>query len=101
MNKVIFLFFFLIIQTLPFDTVTAEKKWWEKWDPFPKVRRITAKQVKYLMQKDEKIVYIYSGYKIDKIVCGSLVLPYTAVPPYGDGSKIKLRIPKDWWLMCY
>lgn len=82
------------------QTLYAEESW-QKWDNYPKVPRITAKQVKALMLKGGKIVFIYAGYEVQEVVCGSYYIPYTLVPPSADGSKIKLKIPKDYWIMCY
>jgi hypothetical protein len=81
-----------------------DKKWWEKWDPYPKdpkVPRITAKQVKNLMLAGEKIVFVYAGYKVNEVVCGSFYVPYTLVPPGADGSGVRIKIPKNYWIMCY
>lgn len=94
LSLVIFVFLF-------FGHANAEEKWWEKWASHPNVPRITAKEVKALMMAGEKILFVYAGYKVNEIVCGSLVIPYTLVPPFGDGSRIKLTIPKDFWIMCY
>jgi hypothetical protein len=49
----------------------------------------------------EKMVFIYAGYDTNSIVCGSIFLPYTLVPPFGDGSKVSLNIPKDTWMVAY
>jgi hypothetical protein len=77
------------------------QEWWQKWDNYPKVPRITAKEVKNLMLAGEKIVFVYAGYEIDQVVCGSYYIPYTKVPPNSDGSRVDFRIPKDYWIMCY
>lgn len=74
---------------------------WRKWDNFPKVPKITAKEVKQLMASGEKIVFIYAGYETDKIVCGSYYIPHTKVPPYSNGSDIVINIPKENWIMVY
>ena len=82
----------------------AQKKWWRTWPEFPKGLRITAEQVKQLHQVGQKMVFVYSGYEGgegDEVVCGSLIIPYIKVPPYADGSTIRVRIPKDWWIMCF
>lgn len=83
---------------------SGEKKWWQKWPTHPKGLRITAEQVKSLQLAGEKVLFVYSGYEGgegDRIVCGSLVIPYNKVPPFGNGLSIKVRIPKDWWVICY
>lgn len=79
-----------------------EKQWWEQWDNFPNVPRITAAQAKQIMLSGERAVFIYGGYKIDEIVCGSLIIPFNMLPPYADGSRVNITsIPKDWWVLCY
>ncbi len=78
-----------------------EKEWWEEWDNYPKVPRITAKEVKQLMLAGEKVVFVYAGYEVDTVVCGSLFIPYTKVPPHGDGSSVNISVSKDYWIMCY
>ncbi len=80
----------------------AEKEWWRKWDNFPNVPKISAAQTKALMLSGEKIVLVYSGYRVPEIVCGSLTIPYTLVPPNANGARVNLSmIPKDWWVLCY
>jgi hypothetical protein len=80
----------------------VEKKWWQSWDNFPKVPKITAAQAKMLITGGEKAVLVYSGYKVQSIVCGSLVIPYNLVPPSADGSRLNLTsIPKDYWILVY
>lgn len=74
---------------------------WKAWDNYPNVQRMTADQVKKLMVAGEKIVFIYAGYKADKIVCGSMYLPYTAVPPNASGAAVNINYPKDTWIMAY
>ena len=84
--------------------VYAQKaqKWWQKWDNFPDVPRITGPEVQKLMLRGERMVFVYAGYEVDDVVCGSLYIPYTLVPPSASGSRIKIKkIPKDWWIMCY
>lgn len=84
------------------DSIGASKKlWWQKWNRYPNVPRIQAEQVKSLVRSGKKIVFIYAGYAVKEVVCGSLILPYNLVPPFADGSRIKLRIPKTAWIMCY
>ena len=87
-----------------FCTSVDAEQWWRKWDAFPKdpkVPRITAKQVKDLMLAGEKMVFVYAGYKTREVVCGSFYVPYTLVPPKADGSGVRIRIPKNYWIMCY
>jgi hypothetical protein len=99
--KRILLLLSVFVFILSFDNVNAEKKWWQEWPRFPKGNRITAKQVKQLQQAGSKMVFVYSGYEVNEVVCGSLIIPYNKVPPEADGSRIRVRIPKDWWVMCY
>ena len=83
-------------------SASAGQPWWKKWPSHPpNVPRITAKEVKNLMLSGEKIVFVYTGYKVKKVVCGSLIIPYTLVPPRSDGSRVRLRVPKNYWIMCY
>ena len=99
MKKLIMIpLFFILI--LGLDWVGAEEGW-QKWDNFPKVPKITAKEVKNLMLAGEKIVFVYAGYEVDQVVCGSYYIPYTKVPPNNDGSTVNFRISKDYWIMCY
>ncbi len=78
------------------------QKWWRSWETPPKVPEITAKMAKDLLLSGEKAVFVYAGYDVPEMVCGSLYIPYTLVPPYADGSRINLSsIPKDWWIFCY
>lgn len=100
--KRIWLFLMMVCVMGFFEPAGAEELWWKKWQAHPKdMPRITAKEVKALMMSGEKILFVYAGYKIDSVVCGSVVVPYTLVPPFGDGSRAKLKIPKDVWIMCY
>jgi len=80
----------------------SEVQWWQKWSNFPKVLRIQADQIQHIFNAKEKLVFIYCGYEVDEIVCGSQFIPYTLVPPNADGSRVNLsRLPKDAWIMCY
>ena len=99
MRKLMVAFCFLI--AILMSPPVHAQKWWEKWDNFPKVPRITAKEVKNLMLAGEKIAFVYAGYEVDQVVCGSYYIPYTRVPPHSDGSTVNFRIPKDYWIMCY
>lgn len=83
------------------SSVGAGQLWWQKWSRYPKVPRVTAGEVKTLMLSGQKMIFVYAGYKVKEVVCGSLIIPYTLVPPYADGSKVKLHIPKNYWIMCY
>lgn len=74
---------------------------YKSWDNYPKTPRIESGLVKKLMVAGEKMVFVYAGYKTETVICGSLYLPYTAVPPNGDGSKVNLKIPKNTWIMVY
>ncbi len=93
----------LIIMVLFVSAAHAQKpkKWWQKWNNYPDVPRITAHEVKKLMLAGEKMVFIYAGYKTDKIICGSGYIPYTSVPPRTSGSKVRFKVPKNYWIMCY
>lgn len=95
--------FVLICFILPilFVSPAHPEQWWKKWDNFPEVPRITGKQIKDLMLAGEKIVFVYAGYKATEVICGSYYIPYTLVPPRADGSKVRIKIPRDYWIMCY
>jgi len=100
-KKVYLLFSFWLVVLLVGSTAGAGQKWWQKWPTHPKVPKITAKQVRILLNSGHKMVFVYAGYKVKRVVCGSLIIPYGLVPPFGDGSRVRLRIPKDYWIMCY
>lgn len=74
---------------------------YKSWDNYPKTPRIDANLVKKLALSGEKMAFIYAGYKTEKIICGSMYLPYTSVPPKSNGASVNLRIPKDTWMMVY
>jgi len=99
MKKFMVTFCFLIVILM--SPPAHAQEWWQKWDNFPKVPRITAKEVKQMMLANEKIVFVYAGYEVDEVVCGSFYIPYTSVPPYSDGSMVNFKIPQDYWVMCY
>jgi L-asparagine transporter-like permease len=99
MRKIIIMLIFSILVLI--STVAYGQEWWQKWDNYPKVPRITAKEVKNLMLAGEKIVFVYAGYEISQVVCGSFYIPYTKVPPCSDGSTVNFKIPKNYWIMCY
>jgi hypothetical protein len=81
--------------------VSYGQEWWQKWDNFPKVPKITASEVKKMMLAGGKIIFVYAGYEVDQVVCGSFYIPYTKVPPSSDGSSVNIRFPKDYWIVCY
>ena len=92
----------IILANALLPSVAAQKAWWQTWDNFPKVPRIVAADVKTLVLSGQKAIFVYSGYKVPETVCGSVVIPYTLVPPNADGSRIVLdSIPKDYWIFCY
>lgn len=77
---------------------------WRNWDAYPKgsdAPRYTADRIQDLVLAGEKMVFIYAGYETGKVVCGSIYLPYTLVPPSGSGSRVNLNIPKDTWMVAY
>jgi len=74
---------------------------WKKWDNYPDVQRMTADQIQELLVAGEKIVLIYAGYRTRNIICGSIYLPYTMVPPNASGAAVNLKIPKDTWMVAY
>lgn len=90
----------VLILTLISDIAYAQQ-WWQKWDSHPTVPKITAGEVRNMMLAGEKIVFVYAGYAVKNVVCGSYYIPYTKVPPSSDGSRVNFKIPKDYWVMCY
>ena len=74
---------------------------WRAWDRYPEVTRYSAERVQDLLIAEEEMVLIYAGYETDKVICGSLYLPYTLVPPYSSGSKVNPKISKDTWMVAY
>jgi len=46
------------------------------------IPRITVKDIQRLMAIGAKVLFVYSGYEVDKIVCGSLYMPYTRLGFY-------------------
>jgi hypothetical protein len=85
----------------PLDSREPEK-WWKKWPSAAKeAPRISADQVSQLFLSGARVVFVYAGYEKSEIVCGSIYIPYTLVPPRRDGSGVKLGLPKDTWIMCY
>jgi hypothetical protein len=97
-ESIIALIFSIIIFT---SSSIYAQEWWQKWDNYPKVPKITAKEVKQMMLNGEKIVFVYAGYEVDKVVCGSFYIPYTNVPPNSDGSMVNFKISTNYWIMCY
>ena len=95
------IFGFIILTLILIPTVAHAQQWWQKWDSHPRVPKITAGEVKNMMLAGEKIVFVYAGYEVDQVVCGSFYIPYTKVPPNSDGSSVNIRFPKDYWVMCY
>jgi hypothetical protein len=93
--------FFILV----YSAEAGEQTWWEKFDRFPnntKAPRIMPEQVKRMLKNGEKMVFVYAGYDVDKVLCGSVYLPYTLVPPESDGSRVNFKVfPKDIWIMCY
>ena len=74
---------------------------WRKWNNFPKVPRITGKQVKQLLLSGQRVIFIYAGYRIKRTICGSIFIPYNKVPPNASGSSYNLKFPKDTWMLAY
>jgi hypothetical protein len=106
MNKryitVYLLFFFSLVCFVSIGGGTeAHADWWKAWNRYPNVPRITGPEIKAVLSAREPFVFVYAGYQIHTIVCGSLIIPYTFVPPYADGSRVKLTLPKDMWIFAY
>ena len=99
MKRIIIMLSFLIFTLI--SNVSYGQEWWQKWDSHPRVPKILAGEVKNMMLAGEKIVFVYTGYAVKDVVCGSFYIPYTKVPPNSDGSTVNFKIPKDYWVMCY
>ena len=99
MKRIIMMLSILILTLI--SNVSYGQEWWQKWEVYPKVPKISAKEVKEKFLAGEKMVFVYGGYEVKEVVCGSLIIPYTLVPPGNDGSSIKYRIPRDYWVLCY
>lgn len=80
---------------------SVETPWWKQWDNYPKVPRITVEEIKKLMIEGQPIAFVYAGYKVNEILCGAAIVPYTWVPPNSDGSRVRLKITKNHWVMVY
>lgn len=98
MKKIII--FCIIFVFLPFSLL-ADQPWYKKWSNFPNAPRIHKEEVKKLIMSGQKVALIYSGYKTNRVICNSFYIPYLAVPPNADGSRVVLPFPKDYWLLCY
>ncbi len=99
---VLFIFLFLGAASAAFGGPVPPN--WKYWDAYPKgaeAPRYTADRIQQLLLAGEKMVFIYAGYETSRVVCGSIYLPYTLVPPFGDGSMVNLSIPKDTWMVAY
>lgn len=101
MKKMILTFCFILILGLSSSFAGSPAPNWKKWDAYPDVPRISADYVITLFRAGEKMNFIYAGYQTSTVVCGSHFLPYTAVPPSGDGSRINLNASKDEWMVAY
>ena len=99
MNKLIKIISYSLIILI--STSVNAQEWWQKWETYPKVPKISAKEVKERYLAGEKMVFVYGGFEVKEVVCGSLIIPYTLVPPSNDGSSVNYRIPLDYWILCY
>jgi len=92
MKKIITLnlaFFILIVQILYATPPPAN------------VPRITPQQIKYLISKGIKYIFIDSSVAGDSHICGATYISYTWFPPYGKERIKNIRIPKDYYIFCY
>jgi rhodanese-related sulfurtransferase len=85
------------------DSLDKKQEWCKKTDADDKAPRISAEEVRRMLLSKEKIIFVYSGSgNIKQVLCGSIYIPSSLVPPMSDGSKLNLAaIPKDYWLICY
>ena len=74
---------------------------YKSWSTHPKVPTMSADQIQEIMLSGEKVILIYSGYRKDVSICGSIFISYLLTPPYGDGSKVQPNFPRDAWLAVY
>lgn len=101
MKKYILLLILILAIAIPVTAGPVPPNW-KSWDNFPDTPRMDVSMLKDLIFEGEKVVLIYSGYRRSKIVCGSLFIPYTFVPPSGSGSKVDLgNISKDTLIAVY
>ena len=101
-STVLFLLVFLGVTSTALGGKTPPN--WKEWDMYPRgvdAPRYTAERVQELLVSGEKMAFIFAGYRTDTVICGSIFLPYTWVPPVGNGSKVSLNIPKDTWMVAY
>ncbi len=105
MKKKVILFTMMFMVMSAYAFGETKKPWWKEFSAFPgpdKAPRIMPDQVKRMLQSGEKMVFVYAGYDVEKVLCGSVYVPYTLVPPETDGSRVNLKVfPKDIWIMCY
>ena len=94
----VFLFYFIGVSNT--FAVSAPPDW-KNWSTHPRVPTMEASQVQQLLLGGEKMLLIYAGYRTDKIICGSVHVPYTLTPPFNNGSKVQPVFPKDTWLVVY
>ncbi|MDO3379726.1 hypothetical protein [Geoalkalibacter halelectricus] len=104
MKILIILFCFLFVG-LPDVSMSAKTPPnWRDWPTHPKgdiAPRMTASQVREIFLSGEKMVFVYAGYLTESVVCSSIFLPYNAVPPFGNGARVNLDLPKDTWMVAY
>lgn len=74
---------------------------WKEWSTHPRVPTMTPDQIQQLILRGDNTILIYAGYKTDRIICGSVHVPYNLTPPFGDGRRVNPRFPHDAWLVAY
>lgn len=102
MKKILLLFLFLIIAYPAFAGPVPPN--WKSWPTHARNEtRIEASMVAELLTSgEEKIILIYAGYKDVNVICGSIFIPYTSVPPRGSGSRVNFPdVPKDTMMVAY
>ncbi|KIH75470.1 hypothetical protein SAMN05660860_03266 [Geoalkalibacter ferrihydriticus] len=90
----------LVAQLASAQMVSAPPDY-RSWPSHPRVPTMTPDQIQELMLKGEKLVLIYAGFQTDRVICGSIHIPYQLTPPFGDGTKVQPVFPKDAWLVAY
>lgn len=107
MHKILLLLVALACAALvgPLGAVAARAEgtqpWYKSWNAFPDVPKMEQPAVEQLLRTNTPVIFIYAGYKVPELVCGTLLLTYTAVPPESDGSTVRFKAPKDAWVLVY
>ena len=69
--------------------------------PLPHVPRLSAKAAMTLVKQGVKYVIIDSATFGSEDVCGAIFISYSWVPPWTKKPRIKVKIPKDYYIFVY